>query len=498
MELRLELSNGLISVKLSEQTPRIESLTLMGEKGGCELLGPGGVDLFPYTGPIQIAEVGSSDGTAVVAAHDWEAGLTYQAFVGLASGIAAVDLAIFVFNRGPVFRRAAPRVAVHLAAGEPTAGVETDGVSVIANPVEGRIVVHKPCPGGEFVLGPFRSDSFRLRLTASPGAGDVGSTREGISAALAGGLLKIVSDRARRVRLVVLLENGETAETNLVAAAGEVAGVSLDSLPSAVAAFEIRDDSGRTVVRHPRPEDPNVALPGGTEANPLPDLFSLLAEGRGEEAEAGLHLATTVSGVTHGAWLGLGLLWMQRGDYRRAAQHFEESLLYGADNPFAWWLKHWSLREADEEAGQDLTNVHALFPLDPVLRAEAFFGAGSLEAANGLLARFGKEAGPFREVAHWLALAGQHRHRFRWLEAAKDQTQDGIFDLLIASALLLAQMEATAFERLEVALRSETISPPIYPTERAETSRLRERFSDHAVWARLDASGGAVSARIQS
>ncbi|MBV6502386.1 MAG: hypothetical protein AKCLJLPJ_00430 [Fimbriimonadales bacterium] len=487
----MELSNGLVRVTLSGERPRIESLVIEGEGGGQELLSPGGVDLFPYPGPIQVAEVGSSERDVVVAAFDWEAGLTYQAFMGLVPEVAAVDLAVCVFNRGPSFKRVAPRVTIRPGTGRLSAAAEVDGVSVIAAPDDNALLVHRPCPGGEIVLGPFRTDSFRLRLTASPGGDGLRVTGAGTSALLGDRLLRVASDRSRRVRLVVLLAGGDTADTEVDVTAGELSEVPLDSLPSAVTAFEIRDESGRTLVCHPQPEIPALAGPVGPEDDPLPDLFSLLAEGRVDEAEVGLHFATTLSGVSHGAWLGLGLVWMQRGDVRRAAQHLEESLLYGADNPIAWWLKHWCLREADEVADQDLPNAHFLSPLEPVLRAEAFFGAGSPEMAMSLLSRLGGDPGPYREVAHWLALGGQHRHRFRWLEAAKDQTQDGLFDLLVASALQRAQMGATAYERLDGAVRSETISPPFYPTEFAEIAGLRERFADHSVWERLRASGGA-------
>ncbi len=62
-----------------------------------------------------------------------------------------------------------------------------------------------------------------------------------------------------------------------------------------------------------------------------------------------------------------------RGDYRASLEHVDSALTTLGDDPLAWWQRAALLRLIGEEDNSlELTHAHALSPMDPVLRAEAF------------------------------------------------------------------------------------------------------------------------------
>lgn len=60
------------------------------------------------------------------------------------------------------------------------------------------------------------------------------------------------------------------------------------------------------------------------------------------------------------------------GDYRSALADVDSALSTLGDDPLTWWNRAALARHLGEENDTELTTAHALSPLEPVLRAEAF------------------------------------------------------------------------------------------------------------------------------
>jgi tetratricopeptide (TPR) repeat protein len=180
----------------------------------------------------------------------------------------------------------------------------------------------------------------------------------------------------------------------------------------------------------------------------------------------------------------LGFAHLSAGEFERAAESFENALLFNAEDHLCWWAKAMSHRLAgDEEDRGELPNAHFLAPLEPLLRAEGFLAQNSQErAANPLIRPIADNPDAMIEIGCWLYELRLYEQLSKWVDEAIRHREIPMLRYLLADALLKqSRMTVEAAEHVRAA-GAAPINPP-YPwrsTELAVLRSLNQRFPEDA------------------
>lgn len=199
--------------------------------------------------------------------------------------------------------------------------------------------------------------------------------------------------------------------------------------------------------------------------------------------EQALHAATFDVKSRHWAHLCLGYRKLSESDPIGAARHFEQSLLFNAEDHLAWLFKAICDRLAGhvDDERPELLNAHFLAPLEPGLRAESYLAAPSqVKDKSPLLNAFEETPEAFVEVACLLLEAELWEESAKWLDEALRHADLAMLRYLLAYAYLQgSRMEVQAAEQLQVASRLDFAPPfPWRPIEKRALETLASRFPD--------------------
>ncbi len=177
----------------------------------------------------------------------------------------------------------------------------------------------------------------------------------------------------------------------------------------------------------------------------------------------------------------LGRHDLAEAKYSEADYHFEQSLLYNAEDHLVWWLKSACNRlEGREGENAELLNAHYLAPLEPVLRAEAFLDQPSAMSSepNPLLRSFDDTPLNFVEAACLLVDAGLFADATRWIDEAIRHQDMPMLRYLQAYCLLVAsRLDAEAAHQVVTASRLPFGPPfPFRRIEKLALGTLKEKF----------------------
>ena len=293
-----------------------------------------------------------------------------------------------------------------------------------------------------------------------------------------------ISDQSAKVFLQ--LANGATVEASIVMAPGNTVSFPLSALServTSVAMFSQGNESLRWRVtdkwRQPKKKDKDVASLDrrGDVAKGFEKLL------KGENPEAEFEFATKDFKTRFHAFLGLGIHALRNQQYNKAADLFEQALLYNGEDHLAWWMRAAALRLGGETSEEcpELLNAHYLSPLDPILRAESFFRQPIHEQGpSALLNPLADNPEAFIEVAWLLHDCKVYPDLSSWVNEALKFREIPMLRYIIADALLQgSNMKTEAAHHITVASKT-PINPP-YPTRKSELEllkRLNDLFPD--------------------
>ncbi len=193
---------------------------------------------------------------------------------------------------------------------------------------------------------------------------------------------------------------------------------------------------------------------------------------------------TNEIGLRAAALSFLGIRALQDQRYEDAAELFDDALLYNAEDHLTWFAKAVALRlsgNAGEESAE-LLNAHYLAPLEPLLRAEAFFRQPEDVDGSALIARLAEDADQAVEVACVLYEGGLFGDLAKWVTAALRHKEIPMLRYVLAAALLKnGGMDAEAAAEVRLAA-DKPINPP-YPWRSAEhrvLDQLQRKFPQDA------------------
>lgn len=223
-------------------------------------------------------------------------------------------------------------------------------------------------------------------------------------------------------------------------------------------------------------------------------LSALITVSDGREADEMLRAASYDSRWAAMASYMLSVSLVRRGEYLAAYEQLREALFHNACDVRAWILSSLCLRKLGkhEEAASERLNAHLLTPLEPLLRAEAFFSAsgGDEDQAANLLTPLTGQTDMFLDVAEFLIEAGVYDDAVAWLtEASKLCGPNPMFHLLVAYCLSQRElMRPYVSEQIGMARRADMRF--CFPWRRCEKAALEmaleHRPEDEAFRSLLD------------
>jgi hypothetical protein len=287
-------------------------------------------------------------------------------------------------------------------------------------------------------------------------------------------------------RLLIQNDRGECFESPFNAYPEVVSTTNLSSIPGAVVAAKIVDESGNEVAvmttekwqvvpgfaaGEPAPRASYAAAFSPTpeadfrRAYPLTDVTKL------EDHE--LNRLTSDFTLRVPAYLELAARATERGDYQRADTCYEHALLFNGDDPLAWWAKSVNRRigNLDDENAErtELLNAHYLSPLEPCLRAEAFLAQPRNHGKDPspLLASFNDVPENFIEVACQLIQARFYEEAAYFIDEALRHQNLGMLHYLHAHLLSRkGGMDMEVASRVQMALKAKFPPMPYRDLER--------------------------------
>ena len=311
-------------------------------------------------------------------------------------------------------------------------------------------------------MGPRQLDTIEVRLTPITGMDNVSASGDGLSANLSDTTLEVQAARPFLGVSVLLNAPNGTLEAKADLYPEKVERF---DLPPGVDAVVIRDKEGGELLRYvsgqPQAEEPTRTAQ---------EEFALAEEG---DASA-LVSALADIGTRSAAYNMTGTLRMRQGSYSEAAELFETSLLYNAEDHLTWWAKAVAHRlEGGEEERPELLNAHYLAPLEPLLRAESTLGQQNLSGEpNPLLKPLADNPEALDEVGFQLLDLGLYAELSKWVEEALKHREIPMLRYLLAFALLKgSRMQVEAAQQVAQASKA-PINPP-YPWRPAEMKVLR-------------------------
>lgn len=477
----------------------------------------GGIELFPQGirfptdafiwGTIQQVSDEDSSPSVILCGIDWFSGLSWQLSAQMNPREASVVIGVQVFNRKLLPSYARP--CVFIGGQKPKAveggaafdyehgvvGVALHEGMTAASRLEDTLVIHRPVGRrGDLWLYPHKTESFAFSLTPYPGI-------ESISGLSAKGFVKVnpseilvgVTEAVVGGKLVLQLYDDRSVETSVNVSPGSPVGLSLSGLGAPPVAALLRhsnhDEVFRLKISHSMSDlpawDTDFVYPAWEPANDALLVESAYLEGfdsfvlsDSKSAEEHFMIACSSPALDSAAWLCLALLAMRGGDWNKAISRLDETLMRNGNDPLAWWLRSWAERQTGSDGSDSLTTAHLLWPLEPVLRADAFLSSVGESAASDLLGNFGDDSQVFREVAMLLWECGRLADLNTWLDESKNQTNDPMIGVIHSFAFLqLSGRELAAKEQLD--LSPSGFAVPLRDYEVAMVRRVREVFPEN-------------------
>jgi tetratricopeptide (TPR) repeat protein len=467
--------------------------------GGIEIgVGPG---YRPNTmGPVDVM---TTDDSVIWQERVLGTGLSFHTFISTQEDRAELDLEIRAFNRD---------LRPQSYASWMSCGIEgTQGAHWAYDKTRkaGLVVVFEPSPlvrwaerqgssaWGRFQegvcewLGPRQLDTWAVRLFPVSGLDRIDAASEFGALSTTGDGFQIVAFRKESgAKVFVLTEQNETLESRIDFDPSHPVQVSIKAL-----AVQVRGSDGQNVLvwdrRSPDVVEPERDTLGSTTMAALRQ--AQLAGGntreakyfagidqfeRGEDPTASLRAASIVPSLRAATETALGMAALQKQDWKRANRHFDDALLYNAEDHLLWWAKAMAIRLSGEESGEELPNAHYLAPLEPLLRMEAFLSQPISPdgAPTSLIATLKSDPEALVEGACRLIEAGLFEQAARWIDEALRQRDEPRLHYLMGYCHL--ERSKMTFEAAQhvMAVESFPIQPP-YPWQRVEWSAL-ERLSD--------------------
>ena len=167
------------------------------------------------------------------------------------------------------------------------------------------------------------------------------------------------------------------------------------------------------------------------------------------------------------------------GDLASALDHVDSALATLADDPLAWWQRAVLARLNGEDNDQELTTAHALSPLEPALRAEAFLAMPQTHSKEPSAVLKGLSPDDFHETVHLLVEAGLYQEATRLMDEAQRHQEHPLLRYMHAWCLMqTTRMEVEASFELQKAGKA-PIEPPFpwRPLEVRAVRELAQRFS---------------------
>ena len=243
-----------------------------------------------------------------------------------------------------------------------------------------------------------------------------------------------------------------------------------------------------TVAFRLRLEPPFAPQPGGTTLEAEPAQWQ-------ESAADPASLPLQLRGA---AYIALANRAGRGGDLKAALGHVDSALATLGDDPLAWWQRAVLARlagEADDER-EDLTMAHALSPLEPALRAEAFLSMpqGRSKDPSAVLSPLAGDPDALHEAAHLLVEAGLFQEAARLIDEAQRHGEHPLLRYLYAWCLLQAtRMDVEAAAEVGKASRA-PIGPP-FPWRETEVRAVSELAAKFPADARLQTLNGVLVKR---
>ncbi len=324
--------------------------------------------------------------------------------------------------------------------------------------------------GGVRELAPRQVDNWALTLVPYSGLPSISGSSVDAAASFNDGNLLVQSTQQRLGhKLFLLTKEGNTLEAKVDLYPENLLEIPLDGISPT--GLVLKDPAKKELLRLD-------SLTGWTDTwaakkfEPTTVVSHIGILNR-ESSDLELKRATYDVSTRHLAYILLGMKALHEKRPEDAALAFEQSLMYNADDPLAWWTKAVALRLAEGDNQAELLNAHYLAPLEPALRAESFLSQPiNLDVdANPLLTSLAENPEEFIEVACLLIEAGLFDQASRWIDEALRHRDLPMLRYLMAYCLIEAtRLDAEASD--QVRLAGEAPLAPPFPFREVEIHAL--------------------------
>ena len=328
-------------------------------------------------------------------------------------------------------------------------------------------------------LSPRQLDAWKARIYPYAGVENLRAANSRIAVGWDRKLLTLsASEEAVNAKVVVLTDKGASLEVPVDLRPEHFAEIPLDSLSDEVVELVVLDSRKNELIRAAQLGKPYRELRGGQDSAPA------------ELDRSNLEGAAFEVGHRHLAHLSIGYRHFGEKEYARAAQAFEQSLLFNAEDHLTWWMKGLAERLAggDEDECPEILNAHFLAPLEPALRAESYLASPSqVKEKAAVLSPLEAHPEHFVEVACLLLEAGLLEETAKWIDEALRHMEMPMLRYLLAYAYLKgSRMDVQAAEQIQMAVSPEPQPPyPWREIEREALTFLAERFPADGSLARM-------------
>lgn len=328
-------------------------------------------------------------------------------------------------------------------------------------------------------LAPRQLDAWKARIYPYAGVENLRAANSQLAVGWDHKLLTLsASEEILNAKVVVLTDKGATFEVPVDLRPEHFAEVPLDSLGDQVVELAVLDPRKNELIRAGQLGKPSRQLREAQDTSPS-ELNRADFQAAAFEVEH-RHLAHLLIGYQH----------FGEKEYARAAQAFEQSLLFNAEDHLTWWMKGLAERLAGGEESErpEILNAHFLAPLEPALRAESFL-ASPTQAKEKAAVLSPLEAFPehFVDVACLLLEAGLLEETATWIGEALLHTDLPMLRYLLSYVYLHGRnMDLQAAEQMQAAISPEPQPPYAWrEIERTALQALAERFPADGSLARM-------------
>lgn len=340
-------------------------------------------------------------------------------------------------------------------------------------------------------LAPRQLDAWKARIYPYAGVENLRAANSQLAVGWDRKLLTLsASEEILNAKVVVLTDKDATLEVPVDLRPEHFAEIPLDSLADQVVELVVLDARKNELIRANQLGTPLKQQREAQDSAPL------------ELDRADLQQATFEVEHRHLAHLLIGYRQIGEKEYVRAAQAFEQSLLFNAEDHLTWWMKSLAERLAggEEDERPEILNAHFLAPLEPALRAESYLASPSqVKEKAAVLSPLEPFPEHFIEVVCLLLEAGLLEETAKWIDEALRHADLPMLRYLLAYAYLKgSRMEVQAAEQLQMAV-SPGAQPP-YPwrdMEREALQFLAKKFPADGSLSRMLAMSNVRSVRLK-